>query len=380
MVSIHPPVILGDASPMRPWVAVVAALAVLLGDAGLEAAGWGVPRPLPWLGPLGGASALLTILLVGWYLFRRYTHAPRHTVDEMLPLAMAVFGMGAVLECAGPIVRWWTLPPAVSAEIAAPLYRLGMGGSLLVALVALSLLVPRYRTRLREFASVGRLRSGLLFTLAVLAVVYAVLLWVGFVLVGPGEMRLRVPIYLPATLTLIASQAAIALGEEFFYRGLLQREVGRIFRRARVLGQGRDRRLVAIAAVSMLFAFQHLNPAMPRPLWIKVFLFSFVMSFLLLLVLLSSIAARNDLKVQYQKPWHTARVEQAEADGTPVSRKSRVDFGSTEHFARFLYTDYAVPFELITVLVMAAVAGVIVLARRPERASLERTPLARGAA
>ena len=40
-------------------------------------------------------------------------------------------------------------------------------------------------------------------------------------------------------------------------------------------------------------------------------------------------------------------------------------FGSTEHFARFLYTDYVVAFELITVLVMAAVAGVIVLARRP---------------
>lgn len=47
------------------------------------------------------------------------------------------------------------------------------------------------------------------------------------------------------------------------------------------------------------------------------------------------------------------------------------DFGSTQHFARFLYTDYVVAFELITVLVMAAVAGVIVLARRPGRGSLE---------
>jgi NADH-quinone oxidoreductase subunit J len=51
-------------------------------------------------------------------------------------------------------------------------------------------------------------------------------------------------------------------------------------------------------------------------------------------------------------------------------------FGSTEHFARFLYTDYVVAFELITVLVMAAVAGVIALARRPDRASLEGTRLA----
>lgn len=50
-------------------------------------------------------------------------------------------------------------------------------------------------------------------------------------------------------------------------------------------------------------------------------------------------------------------------------------FGSTEHFARFLYTDYVVAFELITVLVMAAVAGVIALARRPDQASLDGTRL-----
>jgi NADH-quinone oxidoreductase subunit J len=47
------------------------------------------------------------------------------------------------------------------------------------------------------------------------------------------------------------------------------------------------------------------------------------------------------------------------------------DFGSTEHFARFLYTDYVVAFELVTVLVMAAAAGVIVLARRPGQGSLQ---------
>lgn len=51
------------------------------------------------------------------------------------------------------------------------------------------------------------------------------------------------------------------------------------------------------------------------------------------------------------------------------------DFGSPEHFARFLYTDYVVAFELVTVLVMAAVAGTIVLARRPDRASLEGSRL-----
>lgn len=61
-----------------------------------------------------------------------------------------------------------------------------------------------------------------------------------------------------------------------------------------------------------------------------------------------------------------------------ITRRNQVDWGSTEHFARFLYTDYAVAFELITVLVMAAVAGVIVLARRPDSHTLERTGLTAG--
>jgi len=51
------------------------------------------------------------------------------------------------------------------------------------------------------------------------------------------------------------------------------------------------------------------------------------------------------------------------------------DFGSTEHFATFLYTDYVVAFELVTVLVLGAVAGVIVLARSKHRTDLVRTKL-----
>ena len=51
------------------------------------------------------------------------------------------------------------------------------------------------------------------------------------------------------------------------------------------------------------------------------------------------------------------------------------DFGSVQHFARFLYTDYVVAFELITVLVMAAVAGVIVLARRPSQLTVDGSKL-----
>jgi len=58
-----------------------------------------------------------------------------------------------------------------------------------------------------------------------------------------------------------------------------------------------------------------------------------------------------------------------------MRRRSNVYYGSTEHFARVLYPDYAVLLELITVLVMGAVAGVIVLARRPDSVTLEATKL-----
>jgi NADH-quinone oxidoreductase subunit J len=41
-----------------------------------------------------------------------------------------------------------------------------------------------------------------------------------------------------------------------------------------------------------------------------------------------------------------------------------VQFGSADHFGRFLYGSSVVPFELVSVLVTAAVAGVVLLARK----------------
>jgi NADH-quinone oxidoreductase subunit J len=100
---------------------------------------------------------------------------------------------------------------------------------------------------------------------------------------------------------------------------------------------------------------------------------------LLTFVLASALSARG--KVEFEQPYAEARIAEIEAKtGETLPRRQRVGFGSTEHFGRFLYTDYAVPFELLTVLVMAAVAGVITLARRPDRASLERTKLTGGGA
>lgn len=90
-------------------------------------------------------------------------------------------------------------------------------------------------------------------------------------------------------------------------------------------------------------------------------------------ILFSALSRRSD--VEFKEPLLDAKIAAAEAANPDLRRRNKVYYGSTEHFARVLYTDYAVPFELITVLVMAAVAGVIVLARRPDSVTLEATKL-----
>ena len=49
-------------------------------------------------------------------------------------------------------------------------------------------------------------------------------------------------------------------------------------------------------------------------------------------------------------------------------RPERLEFGSAAHFGHFLYGSHAVGFELVSVLLTSAMAGVIVLARRKPRA------------
>lgn len=131
-------------------------------------------------------------------------------------------------------------------------------------------------------------------------------------------------------------------------------------------------------AIMVLFVFiimlltlrdDELGPEPPQ----KTRLLAMMGSFLLLFVLCFALASRNKTELQTPYP------ETAEAKANANAGGEQVGFGSTEHFARFLYTDYAVAFELITVLIMAAVAGVIVLARKPDSATLERTRLTGGA-
>lgn len=63
--------------------------------------------------------------------------------------------------------------------------------------------------------------------------------------------------------------------------------------------------------------------------------------------------------------------------------QANLGFGSTEHFGRFLYGASAVPFELASVLITAAVAGVVLLARKHaptgEQIALEEREAARRA-
>jgi NADH-quinone oxidoreductase subunit J len=58
---------------------------------------------------------------------------------------------------------------------------------------------------------------------------------------------------------------------------------------------------------------------------------------------------------------------------------TKVAFGSVDHFGQFLYGSSLVPFELASVLITAAVAGVVLLARRraPGSPELEIQPRAR---
>jgi NADH-quinone oxidoreductase subunit J len=56
----------------------------------------------------------------------------------------------------------------------------------------------------------------------------------------------------------------------------------------------------------------------------------------------------------------------------PAAARPAADFGTTAYFGRTIYDAYLVPFEVISLLIVAAIAGVVVLAkRRIEEAEVE---------
>ncbi|TDI13800.1 MAG: CPBP family intramembrane metalloprotease [Acidobacteria bacterium] len=268
-------------------VALAVMLVVLLLGAvqdalGLEVAGLQLLRESLLLDPTVVAVILLSLLL----FFRRDEREALPSLQagtvplmDLVPLAVAVLGVQVVVDNAWSFLGRWTASPAIPQELAAPLHRLGMGGALLLALAILMLLVPRLRRRLRECAAARRLRSGLYFTVAVLVVVYGILVWVGVLVAGPNQVRLSMPPVFAATALLIVGQAVIALGEEIFYRGILQGEVSRVLVKAGVENP-RNRRMLALGAVSLLFALEHVGPGMTREMFLATFLYAFCMSLL----------------------------------------------------------------------------------------------------
>lgn len=267
---------------LRGAVAFAGLLAVLLGGTILETWGIGLPRIGGLPGPLAQPETLAAIGIAAACLRRRPGAAdapPGLGLLDLAPLALAVVGVRAMLDEAWPLLRRWTTPPAVPADLSAPLLRLGMGGALLAGLLLLAGLVPAFRARFGVSASGRRLRSGLYFTVAVVAVVYAVLLVLGLAVAGPGQLRLQVPRLLPATITLVFGQAVIAFGEEALYRGVLQGETARLLVRAGLRG-ARAPRVAALLAVSALFAFQHVGPGMAPGAFAATLAYAFAMSLL----------------------------------------------------------------------------------------------------
>jgi membrane protease YdiL (CAAX protease family) len=271
---------------LRSQIAIPAVLLLLLGSAALEAAGIETTRLLPLPGGLGDpwlvAIPILLLLGVG-----RLAGSSRSRVEpgrtrmhpaDLVPMTLAVLGTGFALNWARPFIEAWTDPDVVSSRLAGPLYRLGMGGVMLFAIAAL-LLVPRFRRRLRKFASARRLRSGLFFTVSVAAVAYAILLGVAWLAAGKESIQLEVPLLLPAGVALLVGQIVIAVAEEIFYRGILQREVMRLFGKAGMERQ-RDCRLAAMMAVSALFAMHHVGPGMTSEAFVAIAMYAFAMSML----------------------------------------------------------------------------------------------------
>ena len=51
-------------------------------------------------------------------------------------------------------------------------------------------------------------------------------------------------------------------------------------------------------------------------------------------------------------------------NGLPTLQSKAIDIGTVEYIGRSLYTEYLFPFEVVSILLLAAIVGVIVLAKK----------------
>jgi NADH-quinone oxidoreductase subunit J len=62
--------------------------------------------------------------------------------------------------------------------------------------------------------------------------------------------------------------------------------------------------------------------------------------------------------------WALARFLRALGPNLPEARPLPEEFGSYRHMGRALFTDYVLPFEMTSLLLLAAIVGAVILARR----------------
>jgi membrane protease YdiL (CAAX protease family) len=146
--------------------------------------------------------------------------------------------------------------------------------------VAVLLLVPLMgRVGFRSFLTGAQVRSGLYLQFFALTLTYAVLAGIA-VLVGGAEARptLLFPVG-TVPLLLVIGQGARAMAEEFYYRGLLQRELTGLMGQLGV-EDARSGRTAAIALISLGFGIEHFRFGAPLAESYQGFAYALAVGFL----------------------------------------------------------------------------------------------------
>ena len=147
-------------------------------------------------------------------------------------------------------------------------------------IMAVLLLVPLMRgVKLVDFVQPARLRSGMYLQMIALIATYGVLAGLANLLNGPEQhVTLIFATSLPAVL-LICGQGLRAMAEEFYYRGLLQREFSTL---TRALGfrSPRSGQAVAIALISFGFGIEHFRFGAPLVESYRGFAYAMALGFL----------------------------------------------------------------------------------------------------
>jgi membrane protease YdiL (CAAX protease family) len=130
-------------------------------------------------------------------------------------------------------------------------------------MTAVLLLLPLMGgVRLRDYVSLPRLGSGLLLQIMALVAAYAILATLAPSL-GGGTIR---PVLLfpagAAAGTLLIGHVTRAMAEEFYYRGLLQKELG-FLGPGLGISDGRNAQAVAVALVALGFGMEHFRFGAP---------------------------------------------------------------------------------------------------------------------